>query len=198
MMRNQKNKRNFWKAAFLSLLFAVAVAVFLIFGLLTDWFSGGQPVNVPPHRSAGQAVFTVQANKKQLEAMINSQINKDLDPRLSYSVKINDQLILSGKYKLLFTAIPFSITFDPAVSQGNIILKEADVKLGSLKLPDKEVLNFLKSGSGFPKWVIIQPDQQQIYIDLTQVEIQKGLSLQAKTINLAEDTISFTVHQKPE
>ncbi|RYM02171.1 DUF2140 family protein [Sporolactobacillus sp. THM7-7] len=189
-------KRNPWKAAFLALLFTVILMILLLFGLITGWFSGGdEAVRVSPNQPDGAAIFTVQANKNQLETMINEQLSKQQDEKLSYHVAIGHQVTLNGSFKLLFTGIPFSITFNPKVSQGNIILKEADVELGGLKLPDEEVLSFLKSGGDFPKWVVIQPSKRQVYLDLSKIEIQDGMSVRAKTINLAEGNIALTIHQ---
>lgn len=145
--------------------------------------------------SKNAAIFTVQANKQQLETLINDQIHTDKNARLSYRVAIGDQVALNGNYRLLFTGIPFSLTFNPVVSHGDIILKESEVKLGSIRLPDKQVLSFLKAGSQFPKWVIIQPDKRQIYINLTAVQIQQGLYLQAEKIDLPKNIVSFTVHR---
>lgn len=127
--------------------------------------------------------------------MINDQIRGNQNGRLSYQVSIGDHVVLKGNYKLLFTGIPFTLTFDPVVSHGAILLKESDVQLGGLKLPDKEVLNFLKISAGFPDWVVFQPDKKQIYIDLAKTSIQKGLYFQAETINLPKNIVSFTVHQ---
>ncbi|MCL1630700.1 YpmS family protein [Sporolactobacillus sp. CPB3-1] len=193
--RQTRKKKNFWKYAFLILISIELLALLVFFAFLTNGFSS--PDSPTPHvnRTKGQAIFSVQANKQQLENMINDQIDSGNNKRLSYHVNIGDQLVLNGKYKLLFTAIPFSLTFTPKVSDGDLVLKETDVKLGSIPLPDKQVLSFLKMGSKFPKWVVIQPEQRQVYIHLTDVEVQKGLYLRAQTVNLPNNEVSFSVHQ---
>lgn len=192
---NDKRRKNLWKAAFFALLFMILLTIILLFSLLTSGFSGtSQPI--PSKLTGGNAIFTVQANKLQLQNMINDQIRGNQNNRLSYQVTIGDRVVLKGDYKLLFTGIPFTLTFDPVVSNGAIILKESNVRLGNLKLPDREVLNFLKISAGFPDWVIFQPDKQQIYIDLTKISIQNRLYLQAETIDLPKNIVSFTVHQR--
>ncbi|MDD9149432.1 YpmS family protein [Sporolactobacillus sp. CQH2019] len=193
---NEKKRKNLWKAAFFALLFIFLLFVLLLFSLLTSGFSGTSQT-VPSRLTDGQAIFTVQANKRQLQNMINDQISRNGNNRLSYQVAIGNRVVLKGTYKLLFTGIPFTLTFDPVVSHGAIILKESNVRVGSLELPDKEVLNFLKVSAGFPDWVVFQPDKQQIYIDLSKISIQNGLYLQAETIDLPKNVVAFTVHQKP-
>ncbi|MDN3955734.1 YpmS family protein [Sporolactobacillus laevolacticus] len=189
-------KKNIWKIAFLSFLLLEVLAIGVILAMITNGFSSKDGALPRTDRTQGQAIFSVQANKQQLENMINDQIDSNQNKRLSYHVDIGDQLVLNGKYKLLFTAIPFSLTFTPGVQNGDVVLKETNVKLGSLPLPDKQVLSFLKSGSDFPKWVVIQPNKRQIYINLTQVQVQQGLYLRAETINLPHNDVTFSVHQK--
>ncbi|MCQ2008749.1 MAG: YpmS family protein [Sporolactobacillus sp.] len=190
-----KKKKNLWKIALLSLLVIELALVIAVLGMLTNGFSATDSPTPQTDRTEGKAIFSVQANKQQLENMINDQIDSNGNNRLTYHIDIGDQVVLNGKYKLLFTAIPFSLTFTPSVSNGDIVLKETDVKLGSIPLPDKQVLSFLKSGSKFPKWVAIQPNKRQIYINLTDVQVQKGLYLRAQTINLAKNDVTFSVHQ---
>jgi uncharacterized protein YpmS len=189
-------KKNIWKIAFLSFLLLEVLAIGVILAMITNGFSSKDEALPRTDRTQGQAIFSVQANKQQLENMINDQIDSNQNKRLSYHVDIGDQLVLNGKYKLLFTAIPFSLTFTPGVQNGDVVLKETNVKLGSLPLPDKQVLSFLKSGSNFPKWVVIQPNKRQIYINLTQVQVQQGLYLRAETINLPHNDVTFSVHQQ--
>lgn len=186
-----------WRAAFFTLLFLVVATVGIALYYLSSGFSGGSgtPQNFSD-RQTNRAIFSVQANKEQLQSLINQQIADNRDKRLSYHVAIGDQVVLKGNYKLLFTGIPFSLSFEPVVSNGDIILKETGVRLGDVKLPDEEVLAFLKSGTKFPKWVAIQPAKKQVYLNLTRVQVQKGLYLRAETINLPQNIVSFSVHQK--
>ncbi|MFT8318702.1 MAG: YpmS family protein [Sporolactobacillus sp.] len=192
-----KKRPSVWRAAFFTLLFLVVIALAVLAAFLTGGFSTSKtsPENFTSQQTS-DAIFTVQANKKQLQSMINQQIADNKDKRLNYHVEIGDQVVLKGSYRLLFTGIPFSLSFAPEVNNGDIILKETNVRLGNLKLPDQEVLAFLKSGTRFPKWVVIQPSKRQVYINLTRVQVQKGLYLHAETINLPGNDVSFTVHQK--
>lgn len=189
-------KKNRWRTAFFALLIIVVAVPIFLFGLLTGGLSSNSvtPGGLQPG-SKNAAIFTVKANKQQLETLINDQIRSNKNSRLTYQVSIGNQVALNGRYRLLFTGIPFSLTFNPVVSNGDILLKESEVKLGSIKLPDQQVLSFLKAGSKFPKWVVIQPDKRQVYINLTSVKIQNGMYLRAKTIDLPKNDVSFTVHR---
>lgn len=203
MMRSRLNGKekskapNRWKRAFFSLLFLLAAAAAILYVTFLGLFTGGGPSKTIVHPvSEGAAIFTVQAQKNNLQDMINEQIKKYPDSRLSYTARIDQDLTLSGKLKLLGTGIPFSISFDPYVSKGDIILKETGVTLGKVSLPEEQVLNFLNSSTRFPKWVIIQPAKRQITINLTQMPLEDQFYLKAKTINLNQDDISFEVHEK--
>lgn len=191
-----RRRRNFWRSAFFALLLALLLAALLMTGYLTNGFTARStlPGNVKD-AAKGQPIFTVQANKQQLETLINHQMKTSKDSKLTYRVVIGNQVELKGTYRLLFTGIPFSLTFTPTVSNGDIVLNESEVKLGSIKLPDQEVLGFLKAGNSFPKWVIIQPAQRQVYINLSQIKMQGGMYLRAKSINLPKNDVSFNVYQ---
>ncbi|MFT8362861.1 MAG: YpmS family protein [Sporolactobacillus sp.] len=186
-----------WRAAFFTLLFLVIALIGLALYYLSAGFSGEQATPESySDQQTNRAIFSVQANKTQLQSLINQQITDSGDKRLSYHVEIGDQVVLKGSYKLLFTGIPFSLAFKPIVSNGDVVLRETSVRLGDVKLPDEEVLAFLKSGTKFPKWVAIQPAKKQVYLNLTRVQVQKGLYLRAEVINLPKNIVSFSVHQK--
>jgi uncharacterized protein YpmS len=190
----RSKKRAPWKRAFLVLLAADLLVVLLLFVFLTGFFAPKTPLP-KAEKGSSPAIFTVQANKKQLETLINESIQANSTKKLNYRVSIGNQVELKGSYRLLFTAIPFSLSFSPQVSGGDVILRETSVKIGSVRLPDRAVLGFLKSGTNFPKWVLIQPQQRQVYLNLTKAEIQDGFYLRAKSIDLPHNVIAFTVHQ---
>lgn len=191
-----RRRRNFWRSAFFALLLTVLLAILLLTGLLTNGFTARSTLPAKVQDTAkGQPIFTVQANKQQLETLINRQMKNSKDHKLTYQVAIGNQVELKGTYRLLFTGIPFLLKFNPSVSNGDIVLKESEVKLGRIRLPDQEVLGFLKVGTNFPKWVIIRPSERQVYINLSQIKMQGGMFLRAKSIDLANNDVSFNVYQ---
>lgn len=189
--------RNKWRTAFLILSGIVAVIIIAIVMTLAKWTDGGQSAAVPHDTPKVTApIFMVNANKEKLTAMINHEIQVNQSGNLSYHVDLSKNVSLTGALKILGLAIPFHLSFDPIVKDGDIILKEKAVQLGDITLPKQDVLNFIKKGTQFPKWVIIQPDKNQIYINVTGLDFQKNFYLKAKTIDLSNNKIEFNVYQK--
>lgn len=171
----------------------------LLFGFLNGWFPSVQKSSpVTPDSVSGRPIFTLKTDPQQLERLINDQLKESGDDKISFQVAIDQKVVLSGNYKLLFTGIPFSMTFEPSVSNGDILLKEAEVKLSGLDLPDEEVLQFFKNSSNLPEWVVIQPDRRQITIDPSKIAVMDGMVMRADTIDLGNDTIIFSIYEESE
>ena len=107
-------------------------------------------------------------------------------------------LDIIGDLKLFGLGIPFTMNFNPAVDkQGNIVLKEKDVKLGGFNLPESQVLKFIKVGANLPSWVYVYPNQKEIYIHLNSVVIKDRFYLKAEEIDIPKNKIIFHMFRKP-
>ncbi|MGV3489021.1 MAG: YpmS family protein [Tuberibacillus sp.] len=188
---------NKWKRAFLilagiDLIFIIAVAVMLI--MLSQ---AKTPMPPAAKNIAQDPVFTVSSDKKQLADMVNSEITKHPAGNLDFHVELSNTLDIIGQLKLFGLAIPFTMRFNPSVdAQGNVVLKEKDVKLGQFELPESQVLKFIQAGAGLPDWIYINPGKKEIYVDMNHVVIQDRFYLKAKEIDLANNKIIFNVYRK--
>jgi len=189
---------NKWKRAFLiiagiDLIFIIAVIVMFI--ILTQ----GQDRLPPAPRGnlSAAPIFTVNADKKQLTNMVNSEIAKHPTGNLTYHVDLKNTLDITGDLKLFGLGIPFTLKFNPNVDQqGNIVLKEQEVKLGQFALPESQVLKFIQAGAGLPSWIYVNPGKKEIYVDMNHVVIKDRFYLKAKDIDLPNNKIIFDVYQK--
>lgn len=190
--------KNRWRTAFLTLaLIVVLILVLITLSVVKLTANGGEPVNVPRDTPKVTApIFMVQANKERLSDMINHELQNHQTGNLSYGIDLSQDVTLDGALNVLGLDIPFALSFDPVVKDGDIILKEKGVKLGDINLPDKEVLKFIRKGTDLPKWVTIQPDDKQIYVDLTAMKLNDQFYLKANKINLSENDIEFNVYRK--
>ncbi|MFC7391675.1 YpmS family protein [Scopulibacillus cellulosilyticus] len=192
--------KNKWKAAFFSLLALVIIIIVIAAGFFFSFLAiGGETQNI--HNDAkkySRPIFTVQADKDQLDNLVNNEIQKHQTGNLTYYVNMDKDVQVNGSLGVLGTSMPFSISFDPVVKNGDVILKEKKVKLGKFNLPDKQVLKFINFGTKLPDWVIVQPDKRQIYINVTKIPLNKDIDfyLKAKQIQLSKNKIVFELHQK--
>ncbi|MFC4619086.1 YpmS family protein [Camelliibacillus cellulosilyticus] len=187
-----------WKKAFI-VIAAVDLIVILLFVVLYVMATRA-PEQVVPRESIQpptSPIFTVHADKKQLTKLINAEIEKHPTGNLSIYIRTDQTVDLIGNLKLLGIKMPFTMSFSPSVDEkGNVILNEEAVKLGQISLPESEVLKFIRSGAGLPKWVIVDPNKKQIYVDLNGVLIKDRFFLRAKEIDLARNVIEFNVYGK--
>lgn len=189
----EKKERNLWKILFFTLLgivFAVLVTIFVLIGI---------PSEVPlPENSAVEErypVLEVTSSKESLNEIIEQVIQKQkTDYSLDFSMVLTDSVELYTVIPVFNREIQLKMTFEPVtLDNGDIILKQETMKLGQMRLPVSYVLNFINKQANLPEWMMINPENEQIYIALSEVELQGNLKLKANRMNLAEDDISFHV-----
>ena len=189
----EKKERNLWKILFFTLLgivFAVLVTIFVLIGI---------PSEVPlPENSAVEErypVLEVTSSKESLNEIIEQVIQKQkTDYSLDFSMVLTDSVELYTVIPVFNREIQLKMTFEPVtLDNGDIILKQETMKLGQMRLPVSYILNFINKQANLPEWMMINPENEQIYIALSEVELQGNLKLKANRMNLAEDDISFHV-----
>ncbi|KIL44126.1 YpmS family protein [Jeotgalibacillus soli] len=188
--------RNRWKFAFLTIMTVILVAIgVLLFQLFRPIDSSGQEglQGVSPE---SEAEFTVTASRDDLTAVTNRFIEEEgLNGPINYSIEFKDQVILNGMIPIFTTAIDFQMTFEAqALENGNLLLKQEKLSLGAVDLPVSYVLKFIRDSYEFPEWVTIQPNEQQILVEVTEIEVAAGLNVKANRFNLPEDDISFSIY----
>ena len=189
----EKKERNLWKILFFTLsgiVFAVLVTIFVLIGI---------PSEVPlPENSVTEEqypVVEVTSSKESLNDIIEQVIQKQkTDYSLDFSMVLTDSVELYTVIPVFNREIQLKMTFEPeTLNNGDIILKQETMKLGQMRLPVSYVLNFINKQASLPEWMIIDPENEQIYIALSEVEPQGNLKLKAHRMNLSEDDISFHV-----
>ena len=189
----EKKERNLWKILFFTLLgivFAVLVTIFVLIGIPSE-------VPLPENKASEeqQPVLEITSNKESLNTIIEEAIQKKkTDYSLDFSMVLTDSVELYTVIPVFNREIQLKMTFEPVtLDNGDIILKQETMKLGQMRLPVSYVLNFINKQANLPEWMMINPENEQIYIALSEVELQGNLKLKANRMNLAEDDISFHV-----
>jgi uncharacterized protein YpmS len=200
MSKKEGGRMKNWKTAFLIL---AGINLVFLMGLVVVWnMLTTAPDHLPPSSQAKlptSPVFTVNADKNQITKLINAEITKHPRANLTYHVDMTKTLDIIGDLKLFGLGIPFTMSFNPTVDdKGNIILKEKGVKLGRFRLPESQVLKFVKAGTDLPSWVYVNPDKKEIYIDLNNILIKDRFYFKAKEIDLPNNKLIFNVYRKPD
>lgn len=185
-------KKNYWKIAF---LFLAVCNLVLIFGIGLLLFLSSDQKKIPEETTDtnNYSEFTIDTKKEDLNKLINYYIEKEgLNGPIHYDVYLTDEVELYGEVAVFSQALQLKMTFEPkALENGDLILQQKDVYLGDVKLPVSYIMKFIRDAYKLPSWVIIQPNDQQVYVALQQMRLNNGIQVRVQEFDLAKDRISM-------
>ncbi|WP_138420225.1 YpmS family protein [Aquibacillus sediminis] len=194
-MGEPRGTEQLWKTLFFGLLGLTSFVVLIVITLIL-W-----PVpkeDVPQKEfieDEDGAEFTIHSSKSNLNELVNGYVDKLMkDDGDKYSVQLNDDVQLNGSIKAFDSEIPITIRLEPIVQEnGDLILKQKEISLGLLHLPNKRVLKYLKDNLPVPEWVTINPNEEDIYIAVTQMDIRSNFKVRIQQFDLENDQLSFRI-----
>ncbi|AMW99353.1 YpmS family protein [Rummeliibacillus sp. G93] len=187
---------NKWKIAFLLLFTLVIVAIVSFFYLIT------RPIDTTPNPTVKQlpngSHLEVQTTKKDFENMANRLIESSMKTsKIPVTMEVDQDVTLNSTLTVFEMELPITMTFEPSLEEGNLLLKQKTVEVGMLDIPPNTALKLLKDSVDLPSWMVIQPKEEQIYFNLTDIDIPLGENLighvQAKEFNLDKNRIILDV-----
>ncbi|MFJ8517082.1 YpmS family protein [Lysinibacillus xylanilyticus] len=181
---------NKWKFAFFALAGTVLFAILLVVFLATRPVDGVNFAESSKDENEVKGnVLVVQTTTKELES-ISKKYLKDAGSPLPLDFTIGDDIQLSSTLKVFYTEIQISMNFDPIVDEkGNIILKQTGMNVGLLNIPPETTMKIMRDTVDFPSWITINPNKEEIYIDLSRINIASGSRIKAKELDLPKDKI---------
>lgn len=183
---------NKWKWLFFILaIINVGVILWLLLLVYLPTSSVSVPKSMP--FSDKRAEFTVISSKDNLNQIINSYLTEISDTQsIDYSVSLEDDVELTGTIVAFDKELPLTMKFEPVVQKnGDLILQQKSITLGRLHLPNKKVLDYIKDNYPMPEWIIVNPDEENVYVAVTQINPGYELGLRASTFNLKKDQLAF-------
>lgn len=196
MKRQDKNKWAInWKKWFFFIL-ALNVAGILLFFSFIFW--PAEEVEIPTKPILAEedsSEFIVRTTKENLNDLINAYIEElTANTRHKYWIDLDEDVHLIGELPVFSTTVPLSIHFEPFVSEnGDIILKQRSISLGLLELPNKKIMEYLARYLPMPEWVIVNPDEEEVYIAVTQMDIRSNFQIAVDTIDLEANNLAFRI-----
>ncbi|TMU86847.1 DUF2140 family protein [Bacillus sp. BHET2] len=184
--------KNKWKVGFFVLLGMIVAGLIIIVSMVF------MPIkeDALPKSSKGsnqEVGFNVETNKKDLNLIIEHYIKEEgMQGPVDYDVQLKDDVELMGSVPVFTSNLDFKLDFEPkALENGDILLKQKSISVGSLNLPVSYVLKVLRDSYHFPDWVKIQPSDELIYVSLQDMKLKSDIKVRAKEFDLEEDNISF-------
>ncbi|WML25909.1 YpmS family protein [Neobacillus sp. OS1-33] len=186
--------KNKWKIGFLllfgiNLLFAI---VMLSLVMLPSKGPQTSKLNVP----MGEHVsFHVKSNKNDLNKLINHYLKEEAaDSPIDYQIILGREVELYGTLPFFSEELNMKLTFEPkALENGDLVLQQKSMTIGSLHLPISYVLNFISENYKIPKGVDIRPKDKLIYVNMKQLKLKSDIKIKADKFDLKKDDIRFTI-----
>lgn len=183
--------KNRWKIAFFTLLGGIIFIIIMVGNMVV---STDQPTPLPTTfmDNKKSVQFNVSTHKEDINKLLNQYVNITT----SYNVRLKDDVIeFKGFVPVLSEKVGVKITFIPKASNnGDLILIPKSFSLGKLKLPISSVLKLVNSSVKLPEWIIIQPVNKIIYVELQKMRINNSpIKIRVNHINLKKDDISLKV-----
>lgn len=173
----------------------LAALIMMAILMLTYPTDGDKPDTAALPPSATQAAFRATTDKAGLEKAINTYIYQHMSSDgLEFRIRLDETLQFEGDIYLAGLKVRLTVAFEPEVrDNGDLILRQQHFKVGSLPLPRHMVLEYVRQAYDFPAWLLIRPQDRQVYVAATQFQTQSGVSFRVREFDLTQDRLSFDI-----
>lgn len=183
---------NKWKIAFLALASIVILIIvsFIYLAISPTDYTELPKANTYPEEN----VLIVQTTTKEFESIAQKYLADAVkDQAMDVRLKVEDQIYIFSELIIFGITLPIQMDFDPVVYDGNIRLQQTKVHVGKKDIPPRTVLKLLNDAVDFPDWIVVRPNEEEIYIDLSRLNIADGNRVRAKEIDLVGDKILLEI-----
>jgi len=191
----ERFRNNKWKKLFYCLL-AINVAILLTLIVLIFW---PIPETKIPEASDTQeesgSEFVVRTTKKNLDELANAYIEKLLSgTNHNYRISLDKDVHLLGELPVFSTTVPLSVHLVPFVQDnGDIILRQKSISVGLLELPNKKIMTYMKQYLPMPKWVTIDPKNEEVHVAVSQMDIKSNFHVSVEQFDLQANDLAFRI-----
>lgn len=189
LLLNNKWRTSFWLLALINL----GIVIWLV--ALVFLPSSYTIVNVDQKKESPDAEFTIVSTKENMEQLANEYLSElSTQTVFDYSITLDRNVTLSGNIKAFDQIIPINVELHPEVQEnGDLILRQEKISLGKLPLPNKKVLEFVKENYNLPEWVIVNPNEENIYVAVTQMDTASNFNVKVDRFNLNSNQLAFKI-----
>ncbi|SHG39640.1 YpmS family protein [Ornithinibacillus halophilus] len=196
MTEQGEGKKNKWKQWFFTLL-AFNIIVLFSLVVLIYW-----PVSAPdlPEQQSVQkpesSEFIIRTTKNNLTDLVNAYLDELLkNSKHQYQVVLEDDVHLVGELPAFSTTVPVSIRLEPIVQEnGDVILKQKNISLGLLELPNQKIMGYMNKYLPLPEWVVINAKEEEIYVAVTEMDIRSNFEVSVEHIDLGANHLAFKLN----
>lgn len=185
---------NKWKVAFFLLVGSIilSIIIFIVWAI-----SPAEDVPIPSEKAVNpsDSVFLVETTADDFEKLAMKYLSEELNnPSLPIDIVVDKDIRLNSELTVFGVTVPFSMEFEPTVNEdGNIRLKQTEVNVGKLNIPPITVLKLMNDAIPFPAWIVVRPNEEEIFVDLSKLRLVSGSRVRAKEIDLENNRILLEV-----
>ncbi|SFK40703.1 Uncharacterized protein YpmS [Halobacillus dabanensis] len=189
ILLNNKWRTSFWLLALINLGIIIWLAALIFLP------SSYTLVNVDQQKESPDAEFTIVSTKENMEQLANEYLSElSTQTVFDYSISLERNVTLSGNIRAFDQVIPINVELEPVVQKnGDLVLQQERISLGKLPLPNKKVLEFVKDNYNLPEWVIVNPNEENIYVAVTQMDTASNFNVKVDRFNLNSNQLSFKI-----
>lgn len=185
-----------WKRAFF-ILFGFNILFFLLIAGLIFWPVSESDYDTEQHEIPyDSSEFVVRTTKENLNELVNAYIDQVLTgTKHNYRVELDEDVHLIGELPVFSSTVPLSVHFEPIVQEnGDLILQQRSISVGLLELPNQRIMDYMERHLPMPDWVTINPEEEEIYVAVTDMEIRSNFVVGVENIDLAGNNLAFKIN----
>src|SRR5690625_1210498 len=191
----KQNRKMGWKRLFFILL-TVNIAVIILLLALIFW-----PVpekDFPDESETTEkksSEFVIRTTKENLNELVNAYLSEWLkNTNHQYRISLEDDVHLVGELPVFSSTVPLSVHLEPIVQDnGDVILKQKSISIGLLELPNKKIMEYIKKYLPMPERVTVNPEKEEIYVAVTQMDIKSNIKVGIERIDLEANNLAFKI-----
>lgn len=184
---------NKWKIAFFLLLLLIVGSI----GAVIYWVTAPvETVQIEAPKSNPEGhILTVQATKEDFQGIANTYLEKAMGGKpLPLLLTVDEQIVLTSELTIFGMNVPVKMYFEPYVEEdGNIRLEQSSLEVGQLELQAEPILKLLRDSIDLPPWMIVNPAEKEVLIQLASIPMSSGVHVRAKEFNLEKDIITLEI-----
>ncbi|HWK23311.1 MAG TPA: YpmS family protein [Ureibacillus sp.] len=186
---------NKWKVAFFILTGAIILVITGIFYWATSPIEEVETNKSSATVNSTDSVLLVEATADDIEKIALRYLENELEnSTLPIDIAIDKKIELNSELTVFGVTVPFAMQFDPIVDgDGNIQLKQTSMNVGKLNIPPVTALKLMNDAVELPEWIMVRPNDEEIYVDLSDVTVMSGAHVKAKEIDLDNNHILLEV-----
>lgn len=185
--------KNKWKKLFIGLASLNVLVIAIILTLIFWPVSSNEFSSSNSFEEQESSEFVIRTTKQNLNNLVNAYIEKLLEgTNHHYRILLEDDVHLMGELPVFSSTVPLSVRLEPLVQpNGDLILKQKSISVGLLELPNQKIMEYMGRYLPMPDWVTINPEKQEIYVAVNDMDIQGNFQVAVENIDLEANNLAF-------